>query len=224
MTSSQTKSEFFSKMINDIDINTSNICKTKAVNSQTIYFGTINAPGCILSISNLNQEINSRINATCFEDEKYAEELIASIYKQIEIMRNSGLKEDKIMADKIRDIVVNKINVNNITECMASTLNRQSVYIAEIDHRCESGETLTIDNISQKITQDLILSCIDNNVIKQIKDVEIERDETIKKNAEIKIEEEEESKNKTIVVGFIITFLILGILSIIYIIYKYYGK
>ncbi len=151
------------RVINDImesvSVKSVETCKNTVNNSQSISFGSINLKNCDLSITNLNQEINSRVNTTCYQTNNFKDILTTVLDSKMDEM----IKINSPSGINLINTIKSNLDISKLTECMSNSSNIQRVALGDITMDCRDGQKVVIDNISQKITSDVIFNCIQSS-------------------------------------------------------------
>lgn len=140
---------------NNVTINSTQTCEANNNNIQTFSIGQINAENCDVEISGMSQKINTKVNATCVQNNGFKELVDSAIKLEVESLKQSGKPN---VAEQIRNIT-NDIDLNKVTSCMANLYNTQNMNFAGFNMTCPRSGKLTIKNISQEIASDMLFTC-----------------------------------------------------------------
>lgn len=179
MGASQTKAisvvDIVKKVSTDIISKNASECGAKNKNKQEMSFSNIKTKGCEFEVSNLGQKITVSQDFSCSQKNEnkntLQNELTDKIKNEVDA-QTSGLKlgfsktESQAITKMTTDIA-NKIDITNISKCVAETLNNQKMTFSKIDVDCTDNppdkRKLSFDNLQQEIISTQVAKCIQGN-------------------------------------------------------------
>lgn len=178
MGGSQSKAQGIVDVVNtaitNVLINSSATCAgPSATNSQTISYNNINAPGCELDFSNINQTGKITTNFTCATDQANAAKLQndfkTELDNQVSATSDQALgysSSDSTAITKAKNDIENNINMSQISQCVAGSVNNnQSYSVSNIYAPCTESQIangtnkINGSNIVQKFVANLVATC-----------------------------------------------------------------
>ncbi len=149
---------FINELQNEIIYNTTKSCENNVSNLQTINFSNMKLIGCDALFTNINQTIETSASANCFNSEEFKQAFEKSTG---DLVVNSA---DTKYADLLKNILVKKENINDITSCMSRMMNNQDIGINNIEVVCPKKDgKVEFSNISQAITSSVLTECLKEN-------------------------------------------------------------
>ena len=164
--------EIVNKSLTDIVMKNSSSCEGRQGSKQTMIFGKIDADGCQVKISNISQDAKLSQNFSCIQDLKQNNNIVNDIsnkLKQDAEAKTSGVNLFNFSAssnlNKSINDVKTKIDINNITDCVATSLQQQNFENGDIKIKCYPWQPpqeriVDINNISQTIVSTQVANCI----------------------------------------------------------------
>ncbi len=147
----------YQEIMQTISVSSNNICSNSGTNAQVITIGDIQAKDCDVYITNLEQDINSKISVSCIQSSNFNDLVKTAIDNKI----NEISVGEPVLADELRTVFNTEVVVKQLTECMANTLNTQAINIGDISNMCASnGGKIIISDLVQKILSDVMFSCM----------------------------------------------------------------
>jgi hypothetical protein len=179
MGSSQTKSvsviDIIKKISTEIISKNVSDCGAKNNNKQEMSFSNIRTKGCVVDFSNLNQSIKVSQDFSCSQQNENKNSLkneFADKLKNEVESKSAGLTlglsktEAQAMTNMVTDIS-NKVDITNISKCVAETLNNQKMTFSKIDVDCTDNppdrKSLSFKNLQQEIVSSQVAKCIQEN-------------------------------------------------------------
>lgn len=179
MGASQAKSISVNKITQDIVTNVmvknTNECAIKNNNNQEMTFSNIKAIGCALDFSNIHQKINISQDFSCTQNNQNNQNLQNEIMNKLNNELQSkitGLQiglsnsETQVYNENILNIK-NNIDVNNLSKCIASSIQNQKLNYGKIEIDCtslpENMKKIQFNNLSQTIISTQVAKCIQGN-------------------------------------------------------------
>lgn len=197
---------------NNVTINSTQTCEANNNNIQTFSIGQINADNCDVEISGISQKINTKVNATCVQNNGFKDLVDSAVKLEIESLKQSG---KPAVAEQIRNIT-NDIDLDKVTSCMANLYNTQNMNFAGFNMSCPRNGKLTIKNISQEIASDMLFTCAQDqspDVVEKLNNVRVPANEKIEVVAPIP-----DSLSTEKIVGVSLLFIVILMIFIIVIV------
>jgi hypothetical protein len=185
-------------IVTDIIVSNEQKCIVDNKNIQNMSISNIRVDGCSLKIgADQTIELNSEVN--CIQKLKNSADMTTDFATQLDANINSkvdgGLGKTSASNTTITNnltIIKNNIDISSISTCITESLNQQNLEIKKIQVKCYKWQTpqervVEMGNIKQKIIQNQVISCMQDNTIVQ--------------DAASKIDSELKSKSKSKVSG-----------------------
>lgn len=179
MGASQTKStsivDITKKITTEVISKNASECGAKNNNKQEMSFSNIKTKGCQVDFSNFGQTIKVSQDFSCSQTNenknKLQNELTDKLKNEV-LAESSGLTvglsntETKAITKMATDIS-NKIDITNISKCVAETLNSQKMKFEKIEVDCTDNppdqKKLSFNNLQQEIISTQVAKCIQGN-------------------------------------------------------------
>jgi len=178
-------SDIVNNSVTNVMMKSSSQCKMNTEAIQKMSFSDLDFVGCSVNFSNISQMADIETNFACAQDTEQNTELINEFSTELDQELEAALSglpgavisesETKSITKMKNDIVAN-IDIEQISECVASTLTEQKLEFDKIKVDCTGAEDTTVnfDNIKQRLIQSNVAECIQANtqVTKSINDIQ----------------------------------------------------
>jgi hypothetical protein len=187
--------EVINSIVTDIVVSNEQKCIVDNKNIQNMSISNIRVDGCSLKIGadqtiELNSEVNciQKLTNNADMSTDFATQLDADINSKVE----GGLGQtsaDNRTITKNLTIIKNNVDISSISTCITESLNQQNLEIKKIQVKCYSWQTpserlVDMGNIKQKIIQNQVVSCMQDNTI--VQDAAAEIDSVLKSKSKSK--------------------------------------
>lgn len=179
---SSVENDIVNSIITNIMMSSSQSCTSSLSAKQEIKIGDINAIGCTVNISGVSQVMDINQNFSCVNstntDSELQNKLQAELDQKLSAITKGqvfGYSNSDVRAlNKLKNDVVNNVNMSSIASCVSSALSDQQVDISGITIKCRKGQSLNITSIKQELTMKQVTECInkDTKASKAINDFE----------------------------------------------------
>lgn len=179
MGASQTKAtsvvDITKKITTEIISKNASECGAKNNNKQEMSFSNIKAKGCVVDFSNFGQKIKVSQDFSCSQKNENKNKLQNELTDKLknEVLAESsgltvGLSNTETEAiTKMTTDISNKIDITNISKCVAETLNSQKMKFEKIEVDCTDNppdqKKLSFNNLQQEIISTQVAKCIQGN-------------------------------------------------------------
>jgi hypothetical protein len=169
---SKNSTDVVNKSLTDVVMKNTSSCKAQQGSKQTMIFGPINSDGCTVKISNISQDAKLSQNFSCIQDLKQDNDIINQIsnkLKQDAEAKTSGFNlfnfAGSFNTSKAVNDVTSKIDLRNITDCIATNLQEQNFEQNGINIKCypwmdAKDRVVDINNINQSIVSSQVANCL----------------------------------------------------------------
>lgn len=170
-TSAANLTNMVNSSISSVLMQSSSSCQTQINTDQQLTWNdlTINASGkCQVKFDNINQTANIAPNMSCSQAVSNAADLKTDLKTQLEQNAKavmSGLPDSTVSnvdtknVSNILDQIANSVNMTNLSQCIQSTLNKQSAAWNNFKINCVDDAVIEWGNITQTIVANAVMKC-----------------------------------------------------------------
>jgi hypothetical protein len=170
--------EVINSIVTDIIVSNEQKCIVDNKNIQNMSISNIRVDGCNLVIgANQTIELNSEVN--CIQKLKNTADMTTDFATQLDANINSKVEgglgktsTSNTTISKNLTLIKNNIDISSISTCITESLNQQNLEIKKIQVKCYKWQTpaervVDMSNIKQKIIQNQVVTCMQDNTIVQ---------------------------------------------------------
>lgn len=168
-----TNTDIVNKAITNIIMESSQNCTSNVSVDQELTFSNIRAKACKVDFSNISQEATVTQNFSCAQESSQSADLQNKLKTTLDAQTEAVTKgmtigqntSESLTLTKLKNEVVNNVNVSSIANCVASAISKQKLAFEKIDVDCTGADdkTLSFNNIKQLLTMTQVSKCTAGN-------------------------------------------------------------